>query len=237
VAPRLAAAAGWRAVWWAGAGFAFLALLLYGTLMRVPPRGGEAAGDQVAPSLRQALTNRDGWMLALIFFCFIIIFSGISVYFPTFLHQEQGYTLEHAGLITSVFSLVTFVGCPLAGALSDRLNTRRLMMVGGFLVASVLNLFPYRATGGWVVVYLVVMGLTICSIPTGAFSAAPEVMGGAEGAGMGLALVMLGQNVGMMVGPVLFAALVGQLGWVGAGYSMIPVSLIAAAVAWRIRVR
>ncbi len=237
VAPSLEAAAGWQSVWWAGAGFAFLALLLYGLLMRVPPTAGEAAANPKPPSFRQALANRDAWMLALVFFCFVIVMSGISTYYPTFLHEEQNYPLARASLITSVYSILVLVGAPLAGALSDRLNTRRLMIVAGFLVVAVLNLFPYNVTGGWIVVYMVLLGLIIGSIPTATFSAVPEVMGRPEQAGMGLALIMLGQNVGMIVGPILFATLVEWLGWAGAGYCMIPVCLLAAAVACRVRVR
>jgi MFS family permease len=238
VAPNLAAAAGWQSVWWLGAGFALLALVLYGLLMPAPAKARNPVGDpKPTPSFRQVLANRDAWLLTLVFFCFVIVMSGIKNYFPTFLHKERGYPLSQASLITSVYSLLVLVGAPLAGALSDRLNTRRMMIVAGFLVVAILNMFPYGLTGGWIVAFMVLFGLIVGAIPTATFSAVPEVMGKPEEAGIGLALVMLGQNVGMIVGPLLFAALVKWLGWAGAGYCMIPVCLLAAALAWQVRIR
>ena len=51
------------------------------------------------------------------------------------------------------------------------------MISAGFLGVALLNLFPHVLTGGWIVGFMVLLGL-----------------------------IMLGQNVGMIVGPVLFAA-------------------------------
>jgi len=59
----------------------------------------------------------------------------------------------------------------------------------------------------------------------------------AELAGIGLAVVLVGQNVGNLVGPVLFGGLVARLGWVMAGYMMIPVCLLGFISAWKVRVR
>jgi len=84
---------------------------------------------------------------------------------------------------------------------------------------------------------LIVQGLVVGAIPTAAFAAAPEVMGRPEWAGLGLAVVLIGQNLGNLVAPVLFGELVSNLGWAAAGYAMIPVALVGFACGWLVRVR
>lgn len=60
-------------------------------------------------------------------------------------------------------------------------------------------------TGWQLYAFLIVLGLVIGAIPTATFAAAPEIMGKPELAGIGLAVVIMCQNLGMFVGPVLLA--------------------------------
>jgi hypothetical protein len=48
---------------------------------------------------------------------------------------------------------------------------------------------------------------------------------------------MLGQNLGSLIGPVLFGQLVKTLGWVTAGYWLIPACIIGFLAAWMVKVR
>jgi MFS family permease len=84
---------------------------------------------------------------------------------------------------------------------------------------------------------MVVQGMIAGAIPTATFTAAPEIMGRPQWAGFGLAVVQVGQNLGQLVGPVLFGQLVNQLGWVTAGYFLIPVCLLGFLCGWKVNVR
>ncbi|MGQ0571414.1 MAG: hypothetical protein ACT4P5_18070, partial [Armatimonadota bacterium] len=64
-----------------------------------------------------------------------------------------------------------------------------------------------------------------------------EVIRSPQMAGIGLAVVSLGMNLGMIIGPVLFGTLVATMGWATAGYWMIPVCLAGFVAAWAVRVR
>jgi hypothetical protein len=73
-------------------------------------------------------------------------------------------------------------------------------------------LLPFGATGWQIYAVLALLGLVTGAIPTATFAAAPEVMRKPQWAGMGLAVIMVGQNLGLLIGPVLFGSFVRDLG-------------------------
>ena len=238
LAPVVAGRWGWQAVWWMGVGAALLVMLLYALLVR-NPAGSPPAGGQSGTSLQvgKALKNRDIWLLALLFACFSLALVSIGPYYPTFLSEVRGYPLGQAAFISSLSSLVVIGSAPLTGWVSDRIGSRRLLFSLPFLGIAVILALPFHVTGWQVPVLLIVQGLVVGAIPTAAFAAAPEVMGKPEWAGLGLAVVLIGQNAGNLVAPVLFGELVSSLGWAAAGYAMIPVALVGFACGWLVRVR
>jgi len=62
-------------------------------------------------------------------------------------------------------------------------------------------------------------------------------MVGREGAGLGLAVIMVGQNLGMFVAPALFGEVVEAIGWSPAAAWLVPVALLGAVAGWLVRVR
>ena len=92
-------------------------------------------------------------------------------------------------------------------------------------------------TGWHIVAFVIVQGLVGGVIPTATLVAAPEVMRKPELAGMGLAVVLVGQNLGQLLGPIVFGQLVDQIGWVYAGYMLNPVCLLGFVSGWFVRIR
>ena len=238
LAPALTAARGWQAVWWLGAGFALVTMLLYALLVRRPPGDElEAAQGRHGLDLRAALANRDIWLLALAFACFNLALIGLATFYPTFLAEARGYPLAQASFIASIATIVVLFSAPLAGVISDRIGSRRLVVAIPFLILAVMLLFPFRVSGWQITAVMVVQGLAAGAIATATFAAAPEVMRKPQWAGLGLAVILIGQNLGQLIGPVLLGELIGRVGWVAAGYALIPVCLLGFVSAWLVRVR
>lgn len=238
LAPSLAGTQGWRSVWWFAAGFALVIMVLYGLLVH-DPESEQPAGrpHPELPDLRSALANRDIWLLAASFACFNLALVSIGTYYPTFLNEVRGYPLGQAAFISSLASIVVIGGAPLAGAISDRIGSRRLMFSIPFLVIAGLLFLPFIVTGWKIPVVMIVEGLVLGAIPTATFAAAPEVMRKRELAGVGLAVILIGQNLGNLIGPVLFGETVSRFGWAAAGYMMIPICLLGFISAWQVKVR
>ena len=241
LAPALEIASGWRAVWWAGAIVSLIALVLYALLMR-PPLALSATFEQTASadsalSFGAALANRSIWLLGLEFACFNVVFLGFFTFFATFLVEERGYPLAQAAFIASLATLTGLVSAPLAGWLSDRSGSRRLFIAVPFLLIAALLIFPFHLTGWALYALVIVLGIVSGATPTATFAAVPEVMGDPRLAGIGMAVVALGMNLGVVLGPTLFGMLVQSLGWATAGYWLVPVSLLGFVAAWLVKVR
>jgi MFS family permease len=243
LAPAMATSFGWQAVWWFGAGFAAVTFVLYGLLMRMPPTVDNlqeiGPGDLGSgpPQLIEGLTNRDIWLLAVQFCCFALVFLAFNTFFPTFLATERGYSLGYAGFISSLATVVILGSAPLAGWLSDRIGSRKLVYTSAFALGSVMFLFPFHLWGWQIPLFLLIQGIFIGAIPTATFAAVPEIMGKAQLAGIGMAIIMLGQNLGMFVGPALFGGMVEATSWAIAGYLLIPISAVGIITGWFVRVR
>jgi len=238
LAPALAPSLGWQAVWWIGSGFALLMMIFSGLLITHPPVS--EAADPMArrtPNLREALSNRNIWLLALEFACFNLALVSVGTYYPTFLNQVRGYSLGQAAFVSSITTILVLFSAPAAGWVSDRIGSRRLVFSLPFLVIAVLMIFPFRVTGWQIVAILVAQGLLAGAIPTATFAAVSEIMRKPEWAGLGLAVVLIGQNLGQLLGPLLFGVIVERLSWATAGYLMIPFCLIGFISGWMVKVR
>jgi MFS family permease len=183
------------------------------------------------------MANRHIWLLGLAFGCFNLVVLALSTFLPTFLTAERGYTLAAASFVTSLIMIVTIGSAPLGGWLSDRIGSRKLLIVGPFIIVAVMLLFPFNISGWLIPAYMILLGLVAGAIPTATFAAVPEVMSKAQLVGIGMAVVALGQNLGMFVGPVLFGKAVELTSWAVAGYLLIPAAIIGIIAAWLVEVR
>lgn len=226
LSPLIATRFGWQAVWWSAAGFALVALLLFLWLMRLPnqselpPRSAHAEGEPI--SFGKALSNRNIWLLALSFGAFNLVFLSIGTFFPTFLSEVRGYPLGQASFIASLSTMVVLVSAPLSGWISDLVGSRKWMIIVPTTIIAFMLIWQFKVEGTALYVFMIGMGLVIGAVPTATFSAVPEVMDRPELAGIGMSVLAVGQNLGMVVGPIVFGQLVEAMGWVSAGYWLIP---------------
>lgn len=238
LAPVLASTIGWQSIWWIGATFALVMMIFCGLLVSRPPvLEPVKAQVQQTPDLRLVLANRNIWLLALAFACMNLTMVSLGTYYPTFLTEVRGYPLGQAAFIASLTTLLVLFSAPAAGWLSDRIGSRRLVFSLPFLAIAVLFLFPFHVTGWQIIALMVAQGLIIGAIPTATFAAASEIMIKPEWAGLGLAVVLIGQNLGQLLGPILFGEIVERSSWAMAGYLMIPFCLVGFISGWMVKVR
>ena len=111
------------------------------------------------------------------------------------------------------------------------------MIVIPFIAMMVTLLFLFTTTGWQIPALMLLIGLVSGAIPTATFAAVPELMGGPQLAGIGMAVLALGQNSGMFIGPVMFGKLLETMSWTAAGYWLIPVCVVGIVAAWLVKVR
>jgi len=236
IAPALNSHFGWRSIWWFGVGYTILTALLYANFIRRPPEEKkEIKPSNPLSEMRSAFSQRGIWLLAITFACFNLVLVSLGTYYPTFLSTIHGYSLDKAGFYSSLATMLILFSAPFAGWLSDRIGSRRWFLAGPFLAIAVLLLFPFRVSGWQIILVMILQGLIAGAIPTMTFAATSEVVAKPEWAGLGLALILVGQNFGQLIGPIFFGDIAQYYGWIIAGYSLIPFCLVGFGCAWKLR--
>ncbi len=243
-APLLTRAGRWQTVWWFGGIYALAATLLALALVRPTGsagRGVPAARTDAPPvlSTAQVLRHRDLWLLSLAFGCFNMVVLAVVTYLPTFLNLVRGLSLPQAGLLASISSMVSIVSGPAGGVLSDRIGSRKRPYLAGLvLMAVAMPLTIVLAPPGALLILFIAQGLALGLVPTNIFSAGVEAVGGERRGGLAMGIIMVGQNAGFLLGPVIFGALVeSKGGWSLAYGSLAAMCLLGAAAAGLTRVK
>jgi MFS family permease len=129
--------------------------------------------------------------------------------------------------------MLGIVGCPIAGWISDRMGSRRVICV--IPMMAMLLLWPMVSVAGSKLVSLLAMVIAFLGgfPPTGIFSATSEVVRDERLRGMAMGVIQIGQNVGLLLGPVVFGSVIQFFGgWQMAFWALVPVTALGVAAGW-----
>ena len=246
LAPKLVAAYNWQAVWWAGSAISAVAFVLFGILFRMPRKDeipqspAQPAPDSTRDkpvSLTKSMANSSLWMIAISFGMYNLTVMAWNNFYPDFLATKRGYSLEEAGFISSLLMMVGIFAGPIAGFISDRIGSRKMVILIPYIILTLLFLFPFTVTGWMIAGVMICAGIMVGAIAPVILAAVPEIMKKPETIGIGMGVAALCQNLGMFIGPALFGVLLERTSWAGAGYLMIPLCAIGIIVTWTTKIR
>jgi len=146
LAPRIAAAWGWQAVFGAAIIPLLFAFILYVVFSKEPP--GEVRRKKLSDYVR-LLRERDAhW------FCFFYTISfggfvGLATAFAIYFRDQYGLSPVHAGEMAALCTLVGALGRPMGGALADRVGGIRALGIF-FTTAAVAMVVAALAGNLWV---------------------------------------------------------------------------------------
>ena len=240
--PAMAAAMGWKSVWWVTAtcsvilivvwafGLRGIDQLLDGLADASSAEPQQDAGEKnLAETLKAVLKNKTVWLASISFMVFIFAEQAAMSYLPSYLVDARGTTEALAGTITSIASLVGIPVGILAGVVCDKLGSRRIPQTVLLVFAAVLyalvrvwptdlmwlfSLLHGIAVMGEIGVYFSIVGAAV----------KPSQAGGATG------LLNTFQYVGIFLSAVVFGAVVDALGWNMAFLALAPACAVAAAL-------
>ena len=244
LAPTLAGRWNWPGVWWFGCFYAVLVGFLYLVFLKSksahsPNPKAEASSARIQDhGLAKVLSNRDLWLTSLLFCCFNFVFIAFITWAATFLHQVRGISMARAAFLVSLTTILTIIACPTSGWVSDRIGTRKWVAVIPMVLMAPLFPFSFFAGETWFPLLVILLGFIGGFVPTGVFSGAVEMVGDERLSGMAMAVIQIGQNAGMLLGPLVFGWVIESGGgWQTAFWVLAPVSLLGAAAGWMIRIR
>ncbi len=229
LAGPLLKSSGWQGIWWFGAAFVLIALVIYALVVSAPskpdtPDFQPHAADQ---SFGKMLLTPASWLLALVFGAFNFAFMGFATWGPSYFNQGLGLNLETASFYASLGSLAVISSTFIAGWLLDRVKSRHLVMTVALAISGVLLFWCFRLGSVDVIVpYTLVVSFAAGFVPAATFTLAPETMPNPQFAGLALGIVSMGQNIGMFFGPPIVGGLIAGGNWAA---GVVPL-VIAAAI-------
>ncbi|WP_323120291.1 MFS transporter [Burkholderia alba] len=221
---------GWRNGWLASAALALAgALLLPLTTPRDEAAGAaRPAGGRALRSLRDVLTARSTLLLTFGFTAYNLQFFSLMSFLPIFLMHRLSIPVGPAGAISAAIVASNIVGNLLAGVLlSKGIRAGRLMAATSVAMGAAGAGVLLSATPAPLAVLLCFAFSAIAGmLPTTILATAPSTAPAPSLTPLSLGLVMQGNYLGQVLGPILIGTIVGAAGWPAA------VFLILAAAVW-----
>jgi len=178
--------------------------------------------------MRALLKNVTLWSLTLGHFCTDMLAGAMPIVVGLYLKDTLHLDLTQIGLLLGAYKLTSSLTQPIFGYLSDRYGGR-WFAVGGVLWMAVLQgLVGFMPTFGSATFVAALAGFGSAAFhPQGASGA--NIAAGTQKTG-GVAMFMLGGNVGYAVGPILAALIMGWFGvhgtWVLASVAIVIVPML-----------
>ncbi len=113
---------------------------------------------------KSILSNRNLWVVAVVYFFFVYVQFGCLIWIPTFLVESYTLSVNTASTITFVILLPGVVASPLGGLLSDRVfkGRRKPLLAIGMAVLSAANCMLFFDLRLWLAgIVLAFVGLMI----------------------------------------------------------------------------
>lgn len=238
---------GWRGFW---LGNAVLAGVLMVLVLLAVSRGARQEDGASATSATSAMTWRGmahdaattvkaggPALIAASFAIYSLQFFALFSFLPVLLIERMGVSVGTAGLLSAVACCANIIGNLAAGVLLER-GVARWM-----LVAAASTVMGLAALG----IFLPVLGemptFVLCLVFSGVGGVLPATLIGTSATvapsprlvPMAVGLLMLGSNLGQMVGPVIVGGAVDALGWSAAAAIVAMAGVLGVLLAFGLR--
>lgn len=190
---------------------------------------------------KRILSSPQMWILSAMYFCYAYNISVYLVWFPKYLNDSRGFSLQQMGLFASLPLLAGTAGDLLGGWISDiwtrhsgNIRTaRRFTAIAGFLMAALCIVPACYTTSPYRSVMYSCLALFALELTVGVSWAIPLDIGGAHSGSVAAIMNTCG-NLGGAIASAASAYLVKLYGWNVPFLVVAALSLVAAALYCRI---
>lgn len=224
----------WRTVWWTSCGLALVVCLLVSLLIPSTAERQAWSWHGLKAQAIDVCTTREPAMLAAMFALYSLMFFALFSFLPVLLMQRMEVTHSSAGLLSALATVANILGNLAAGVLLSRGTARTTLLAGASLAMGItsigifLPLFSDTTTFILCVIFSAVGGL----IPATLLSAAPTAMPLASLVPVVLGLIIQGNNLGQVIGPIAIGSAIQAYGWSSAAFLVAGAALLAVAGAF-----
>ena len=223
----------WRTIWWTSCGLTLLVCLLVRFVIPITDERQAWSWRSLKTNSIAVLSAKAPVVLATTFALYSLMFFALFSFLPVLLMERMEVTHSSAGLLSALATAANILGNLCAGFLLSRGTTRASLIAGASLTMGITSLgiflpvFPDTVTFMLCVVFSAVGGL----IPATLLSAAPIAAPAAGLVPVVLGLIIQGNNLGQIIGPIAIGSAIQAYGWGSAAFLVAGAALVAATVA------
>jgi sugar phosphate permease len=187
--------------------------------------------EKLDPPIREAIFKPRVWVMASIYFSFVMGLYGVGFWMPTLIRNTGVQDPLTIGLLTAVPNLFAVIGMFFISRSSDRLHERRWHLAIPALVGAVgLVLSAMYSSNTWVAILaLTLANVGICTVLPLFWSLPTAVLGGTAAAA-GIALINSVSNLAGFISPYLVGWLKDTTGSTNSGIYVLAACLCAGAL-------
>ncbi len=225
----------WRPIWYVSIVMEAISIawLLASCKMPAIPENELVDGDPA----RRKKPGRNymvaGFVVCAFFFVWVFDYvANINTLYPTFLQNVKGLNVFDSAMLPNWTAIISIPLGIAFGIVADKLNFRKWMIAGGYLLVAVCMAFFYFTpgtdmTGPWVASIL--MGLCGALVPTGTRAIAPVLVPEPKKTDLVLATMAFATGVAQVVGGYIVSPIVAGVGWqANAQFVLAPLAVFAA---------
>ena len=240
--PALAGVWNWQGVWWFGLFYALLVGFVYQFFLPAAPpeHHAEDSGTDMGSrgSVKEVFKNRNVLLVSLLICCYNFTMIAFMTWMPTFLYRTRGFSLGSASALMVLMTVFLILAGPVAGLVSDRMGSRKMICLVPMILLIVLLPAPYFLGTAVIIPLLALTGFVAGFVPTGIYATGADAVRDRRLAGLVMALIATGQNTGILLGPLLLGWILDCSGsWHLAFLALAPVSALGALSVWMMRIR
>ena len=193
-----------NAGFYAMAGLTALALILL--LLLVPTVESSSERSKKAPSAPLRTIIRDNKVKAISLSLASRAFyrQGISAFLPLLAVSTMRMSITSIGSVLSIFMLTGGFAQGLLGPLADRLNKKRLIVIGSITAPVFVFFIPYMPAGGMLLAMLLPMALFGAIARVAIMALNVELGNQYSGMGSVMGISRSVMSLGMVIGPLVF---------------------------------
>src|SRR5690606_831831 len=230
---------GWRSLWWIGSALALLAARAARLTVPAATTPSPWNGLALRRDAARVMTAGAPLLLATGFALYSLMFFALFSFLPVLLIERMAVSLHAAGGLSALACAANIMGNLAAGYLLSRGASRPMLLACAFTAmgAAAWGIFvpvlPDAAAFMLCIAFSAIGGL----IPAALLSAAPSAAPAAGLAPIVLGLIMQGNNLGQIVGPVAVGRAIAHYGWPAAALIVAAAAMLALVVSAALRRR
>ncbi|ANH03009.1 MFS transporter [Shinella sp. HZN7] len=223
----------WRAIWWASSLLALVVAVMVVFVISTAGRRARWSWSNLGKDAATTILTAGPLLLALAFACYSLMFFALFGFLPVLLMERMQVSHQTAGLLSAMATAANIAGNLAAGVLLSRGVARASLIAWASLAMGIgsfgifLPALPDGPTFMLCVMFSAVGGL----IPATLLSTAPLAAPAAGLVPVVLGLVVQGNNLGQIAGPVAVGRAIQTYGWPSAALIVALAACMAAMIA------